>query len=413
VKARAVRGHEHLRIHPWRRLAVLALLVVSGWVSGAYGQSNTRLLLSSGVGVPEHAGFVFGPFSSLSMNEAKQIVFLSSLRGSKSELRAVIRSEGVTFSVVAFDGLRAPVAKAFYESFSAPSLNDGGLVAFTATLKKESEEIPASIVVRVEGTNHLAIARAGDAVPGIPDAAFQEFSAPLVDSAGNVLFAARTGGKRTGPGLFYWTPRGTQSVLVPAELNLLPNDLLEPAFFSHDEAVFVRRGTPADLVMEQFFRAIAIKNYQALNPAPAPSEAVEVLPARSGEAGVNMLLVVMEGEKVETVALTGNPAQAVMVKQPAGIPSKPLGRIQGQTSGARGNIIFASTPSDQPNDLALFCYCDGQVNRLTTPEEFLSITTVGQGKPIVSLAGDARHTTAFIAPSEVEGTSAIYVTSIP
>src|SRR3990170_4982268 len=85
-----------------RVFALLALALALGYAPQVRAQSNTRLLLSSGWGVPEHAGFVFGPFSHLAMNEAKETVFLTTLRGSRSDLRAVIRSTGVTFSVVAF-----------------------------------------------------------------------------------------------------------------------------------------------------------------------------------------------------------------------------------------------------------------------------------------------------------------------
>ena len=396
---------------PWCAPLVASLIFLgAGFV---YGQSTTRLLLASGTGVPEHAGIVFGPFSNLAMNGNEQIVFLSTLRSSKSELRSVIRSVGVTFSVVAFEGLRAPVPKGFYESFSAPSLNDAGLVAFTANLKQESEEVPKSIVVRVEGTNHTAIARVGDAIPGDPGTTFQEFSAPLIDSSGNVLFAARTAGAHAGTGLYLWTPRETRVVPIPPEFKLKANDLLEPVFSSQDEAVFARRGFPRDLVTDQFFRAIANKNFQALNPPPAATETQEALAARPGDAIAEMLLVVMGGEKVETAALAGNPAQAVMARLAPGVPLKPLGRIQAQTAGAHGNIIFAATPSDAPNDLALFCYCDGEIDRLTTPEEFMSITIAALGKPVTSLAGDGHNTVAFIVPGEVEGTSAIYVTSLP
>lgn len=401
------------RVRRAKRLAVVIWLLALGLggMHDAFGQSNTRLLLASGWGVPEHAGFVYGPFSNLVMNEAKEVVFLSSLRGAKSELRAVIRSRGVTFSVVAFEGLRCPVPKASYESFSAPSLNDSGVTAFTATVK---DDVPASAVIRVEGTTARAVATSGESVPGNPEGRFQEFSPPLINSAGNVLFGARTEGKAPGTGLFFWTPRGIQSVPLPAELNLAPKDLLTPAFFSRDEAVFVSRGTSTAAVTEQIFRATAIKNFQELNPPPTPAETVEVLPARRDEAPIKMLLVLMGGENVQTAALDGDPSQPVMAKRSAGIALKPLGAIQQQTTGPRGNIIFAAAPADQPQDLALYCFCSGQVVRLTSPEEFLPITEAARGRPVLSLAGDAQHTAAFIAPSGEEGDAvAIYVTSVP
>jgi len=81
-------------------LAALSLLLATP--SRLPAQSNTRLLLSAGSGVPGHSGIAFGPFSDLAMNDNRQIAFLSSLRSPRNELRAVVVSSGVGFSVVAF-----------------------------------------------------------------------------------------------------------------------------------------------------------------------------------------------------------------------------------------------------------------------------------------------------------------------
>jgi hypothetical protein len=360
--------------------------------------------------VPDHAGFALGPFSNLVMNDAREVVFLSSLRGAKSELKAVMRSDGVTFSVVAFQGLRAPVPKATYESFSAPSLNNAGLIAFTATLK---DDVPASAVIRISADSALAIAASGSPVPGSPDSTLLEFSAPVISSAGNVLFGARLGGKQPGSGLFLWTLQGLKTVPIPAELGLKPTDLLVPIFAAHDEAVLVPRGSPPEAATEQFFRAVANKNFQDLQPVPADSDAVEILPARIGEAPVRMLLVVIEAGNVSTLVLSGDPTQPVKARKTEQGAPPVLGRIQGQTTGPRG-IVFAAAPAEQANDLALYCYCDGQVNRLTSSEEFVPVTIPAAGRPLSSLTGDGRHTIAFIVPSEA-GTdaTAIYVVSIP
>jgi hypothetical protein len=395
-----------------RVLLVQGLIATVVFLSAAsaWAQSNTRLLLASGWGVPDHAGFALGPFSNLVMNDAREVVFLSSLRGAKSELKAVMRSDGVTFSVVAFQGLRAPVPKATYESFSAPSLNNAGLIAFTATLK---DDVPASAVIRISADAALAIASSGSPVPGSPDSTLLEFSAPVISSAGNVLFGARLGGKQPGSGLFLWTLQGLKTVPIPLELGLKPTDLLVPIFAAHDEAVLVPRGSPRETATEQFFRAVANKNFQDLRPVPEDSDAVEILPARIGEAPVKMLLVVMESGNVSTLVLSGDPTLPVKAKKTEQGTPPAFGHIQGQTTGPRG-IIFAAAPAEQANDLALYCYCDGQVNRLTSSEEFVPVTVPAAGRPLSSLTGDGQHTMAFIVPSEA-GTdaTAIYVVSIP
>jgi hypothetical protein len=126
-----------------------------------------------------------------------------------------------------------------------------------------------------------------------------------------------------------------------------------------------------------------------------------------------MVLVVMEGENVQTALLAGDPSQPVMAKHVAGAPEvKPLGQIEGQTTSSQGNIIFAATPLDSPGDVGLYCFCAGEVTRLTTTDEFLPIVQSAPGKPILSLGGDSQQAEAFIAPDASEGGSAIYVTSI-
>lgn len=393
------------------QLFALLVMAVLGAARMVYAQANTRLLLADGTGVPGHAGFVFGPFSNLSMNEGKDVVFLTSLRSARIELRAIARSTGVTFSVLAFQGLRSPLPRATYDSFSAPSLNSGGDIAFTAQLK---DEVPASAIIRLSGGNSTAAVMSGDNVPGIPDTTFQEFSAPLVTSVGNILFSARTGGKTLWSGLFLWTARGIQSLAVPAAMNLTPNDLLEPVYFSHDEAVLVRRGTAPEAVVDQFFRAVAIKSFQELNPLPQLSETYELLPARPAAPPVKMLLALVEGDNVQMVPLLGEPGQAVMAKRQAGIPSKPLGRILGQTAGAKEKLLFAATTAGQESDLGFYCYCDGQATRLTSPEEFLPILQTARGASMLSLAGDLQQTLTFIVPAgPAADSTSIYVTSLP
>ncbi len=193
--------------------ALLAWLAWAG-APAALAQASTRLLLTSGAGVPGHAGFAFGPFSNLSMNANRDIVFLSSLRSPRNELRAVVASSGVSFTVAAFQGLLAPVPRTSYDAFSAPTMNDAGVIAFTAALVSEREDAPKTVVVRQEDSKAWALATNLDAPPGLPEAKFEEFSAPLVTSDGNVLFGARWSGKGAGSGLFLWSPRGLQPLRV-------------------------------------------------------------------------------------------------------------------------------------------------------------------------------------------------------
>ena len=390
---------------------ILSLLLLAP--SRLPAQSNTRLLLSVGYGVPGHTGFSFGPFSDLAMNENREIAFLSTLRSPRNELRAVVVSSGVTFSVVAFQGLQAPIPKTSYDSFSAPSLNDSGVLCFAAELK-DTEGKPSSAIIRVDGTSAKALVTSEDSLPGAPDAAFLEFSAPLINSQGNVLFGARWGGKSPATGLFLWTPQALRKLDFPADVSPTPKDLFEPIFFSRDEAALVLRGTPQEAAIEQFFRAVAIRSFQELKPAPDPADTFQILAPRAGQAPVQMVVVIMEGENVQTALLPGDPSQPVMARRVEGaLGAKLLAQIEGQTTSAQGNIIFAATALDSPDDVGLYCYCEGQVTRLTSAEEFSPVVQIVPGKPILSLVGDGQQTEAFIAPGAAEAGSAIYVSSIP
>lgn len=401
------------RLNMGRALGRVAMAILLMGGVRLWAQSSTRLLLASGMEVPGHSGFVFGPFSNLAMNEGGEIVFLTTMRSPRSEIRAVVRSSGVSFSVVAFQGLRAPIAKTTYVSFRGASINNSGSIAFTAVMK-DSTETQTLAVVRLDGVNGRAVATNADSVPGKPDVKFQDFSAPLVNAQGNVLFGARWEGKKPGTGLFLWTERGVQALEMPQGLTLPPKTMLEPTFFSHDEAVFTARETSVDAAHGQFFRAVATRSFQELTPVPEPTETVEVLAPRPAEPRAQMILVLMEGENVQTALLPGDPTQPVVSKRlPTGGAPPPLGQIQGQTTVAQGDIIFAATGADSPQDLGLYCYCSGQVNRLTSAEEFFPITQGAPGKPLLSLVGDSQQTTAFIAPGPGGEASAIYVTNLP
>jgi hypothetical protein len=378
------------------------------------GPLTTRLLISTSVQVPGHGGLAFGPFLSLAMNGNQDIIFLTSLRSPRAEMRAVVRSTGVSFSVVAFQGLVGLFPRTQYDALSAPSMNDAGVVAFTATLATDQADTPKLVVVRQEGSKPRPVATNLDSPPGQEGAKFEEFSAPLVYSDGSVLFGARWAGKSAGSGLFLWSPRGVQALPLPTGFILGTKDLLEPFFVGHDEAAFVRRGASLEAATEQFFRAIAIQSFQALQPPPDPTGTVELLAARADAAPVQMLVAYLENGSLQTALLTGDPTKPVMVKQSlTTTPVKPVARIVGLTIGPRGNLIFAATPIDAPNDLALFCNCDGQENRLTTAEDFQPITSVAPGKGIPMLTSDGQQNLAFIAPTAGGENTAIYVTSIP
>lgn len=396
-------------------IALCALISVCLGERPACAQVNTRILLVSGSAVPGHPGFTFGPFHDLAMNGNQQIVFRTTLQSPRTSMQAIVRSQGVSFSVVAFQGLVSPVSGELYESFGAPSINDAGAVAFTATLKGDGDATAA--IVRVEGgDSELVAANGGEGSESFGEV-FKAFSAPVIGSGGEVLFAARSAGVSPQSGLYLWSSHGIHPVQLPKGFRLGPHELLEPIFASHDEAVFVRKGVDMAAAREQFFRAVAIRNFQQLNPAPKPSETFQVLPARPGQKPVQMLLVLLQGDHAETAELAGAPSQPVVAEVAPGIGSgglSPFAQIEGQAAGQRsGSVIFAGVPGGQADDFGLFCFCGGQVVPLTTPADFGLLLSNLNGKPIDSFAGDGQGTVALIAPVGTQpGSNAILVCDI-
>jgi hypothetical protein len=379
-------------------------------------QVNVRLLLVSGSAVPGHPGFTFGPFQDLAMSGNDQVSFLSTLESPRNNLGAVVRSQGVSFTVVAFEGLISPASHEQYESFSAPSINSAGDVVFRAKLKVEAAGRPTEAIVRVKGSAADLVADNGGGGGSSFGQAFKAFSPPVIGSDGEVLFAARSGGSNPHSGLYLWSGGGMREVALPKDFRLGSSNLLEPIFASHDEAVFVRHGTDLAVAREQFFRAVATKTFQQLDPAPKPSDTVQVLPARPGQKPIEMLLVLLQGNNAETAELSGEPSHAVMAQDPP-IASEDVkfSAIQGQAAGRLGgSIIFAGAPSGQADGFGLFCFCGGKVVRLTSQADFGLLLSNLSSKPITSFAGDGQGTVALVAPVGAQpGANAIFVCDTP
>jgi len=394
-------------------------VVVMSWLAArpAHAQVSVRLLLVSGSEVPGHAGFTFGPFYDLAMNGNDQIAFRTTLESPRSTMRAVVRSQGVSFSVVAFEGLVSPASHEQYESFSAPSINDAGIVAFRATLKGGGGDAPTEAIVRMDGTKVELVAdnASGEQSTGSD---FKTFSAPVIGSSGAVLFAARTGGANPHSGLYLWAAGGIRQVALPKDFQLGPRDILEPLFASRDEAVFVRHGADMAAAREQFFRAVAERNFEQLNPPPQPSTTAQVLPARPNQTPVQLLLVLLQGSEAQIAELAGDPSQPVKAQiAPGGGPASDSSfeDIQGQAAGREaGSIIFAGVPSGQTDGFGIFSIREGQVVRLTTQADFGLLLANLAGNPISSFAGDGQGTVALIAPVGTQrGANAIFLCDAP
>ena len=263
------------------------------------------------------------------MNDNRQIAFLSSLRSPRNELRAVVMSSGVSFSVVAFQGLQTPIPKTSYDSFSAPSINDAGVICFAAELK-DTEGNPSSAIIRVEGSKRQGpgdqhgqpSGNAGRQFPGILSAFNQLSGKHSVRSAlGREKTRARvcSSGRRANCG--GWT---FQRVF---------RRRLKTCSSRSSSATMRRRwrsrGTPGAAAIEQFFRAVAIRSFQEINPAPDPADTVQLLAPRAGQAPVQISSRHHGRRKRANGASAGR-------SFPAGDGQACCGRTGDQTRGADG-----------------------------------------------------------------------------
>lgn len=394
-------------------LVCLAFLLLSICTVPAASQSNSRLLLTSGSGVPGIPGFTFGPFSGLAMNASGQIAFLSTIQSERNQRNAIIRSEGVSFSVAVFQGLVSPIQGMLFNSFSPPAINASGNIAFTANLTSlDNSSPPSSGVFLVSKESVQTVASAGQNVPGA-SGSFREFSAPVIASSGAVVFGAQTSGSQVSSGLYLWTSGGIRPVGMPTGFQVPPNGLLVPVFQSEDESVWALKSVAKGAALDQFFRAVALKNFEQLNPPPDMSTTVTVLAPAADEKPVNLLLVVFDGEKAETAEFQGDPTQAVLAKTPAGPAlDLPFGQIQGQAPGSvSGTMYFAAAPAAHPDALGFYSYQDGQVNLLDSPQDPSGNSPAPHS--LAAMSSNGKHTLAFIAPGPVPDSNAIYVTSLP
>lgn len=404
---------------PHRRVRALCAALLAAlflWPATGGCQTSSRMLISSGSGVPGNPGFVFGPFAGLAMNSLRQIAFLSTIHSERNDRKVIVRSSGVSFSIAAFQGLVSPVSRMLFDSFSDPSINASGTIAFSAKLvAKEGETPPSSGVFTVAGESTHVVAAAGENVPGHAGT-FREFSAPVIGSSGSVLFAASLSGSPASSGLYLSTAHGIAPVDMPADFHLAPGALLVPVFQSQDESVWASRDAPRSAALDQFFRAIAIKNFQELNPPAQTADTATVLGPAAGETPVQLLLVVLDGEKAETAELQGDPTQPVIGKLTSGPPlDLPLGTVQAQAPGAiSGSVVFVAAPLAHPDALGIYCFCGGGADLLTPPSSLAPTGYDATLRSIQAFAGDGQHTLGFIASADAsQEANAIYVLSLP
>jgi hypothetical protein len=188
---------------------------VSGLSGGDTTSTNQRALFAGGPGGPTlvvrqgtptpHPGFDYSfDFSSnLNINPANQIAFRSSLRAASTTYSnggiflATPQVAGGPYKVEELATLRnaPPGGSSGFTSFSIPSLNPAGAVAFTGDTGSTSA--PNQYLLVGRPGNLATVAHTGDPLPGGSGAIPIKISDPLLSTSGAVTFEATLSGTDT------------------------------------------------------------------------------------------------------------------------------------------------------------------------------------------------------------------------
>jgi hypothetical protein len=152
----------------------------------------------------------FGERPAMAINEAGGIAFSASLTGGKAT-RGIFLAQKGKILAIALSGADAPnISGGTLTEFEPPTLNDGGDVAFLASLRRGRETGEAIYVWR-RGTL-VKVVGSGDAAPG--GGIFSSFASPALNNKGEVAFGALI---EQGPilgGIFTGTGRETHALLA-------------------------------------------------------------------------------------------------------------------------------------------------------------------------------------------------------
>ena len=173
--------------------------------SGVFLYANQRLIEIARIPGSALSGSLFNAFGSLALNVRGQVVF-GIYNGLFGPQGIEFYSDGLTTRIVRL-GMPAPGGGTF-RSFSAPTLDDHGHVAFWG----ETSTDRSGIFLFMEGSI-VSRVRSGDPAPG--GGIFTAFSFPFLNNRGEIAFVG-TASPPSRNGIYVYTNKGIRS-LVRAE----------------------------------------------------------------------------------------------------------------------------------------------------------------------------------------------------
>jgi hypothetical protein len=183
------------------RASFVAVLITAMQVS-VWGQSPDGIALTGDV-APGTGGARYASFSPPSINSQGAIAFTAGLSGGTA-LRGIFKSEKGVIHPIALEGQPVPgMASAAFWSFGQPSINQSGDLAFVATVRSHDTSQNQGVFFR-SGALIQKLADQDSEISGKPESKLEYFYSISLNDKGTVVFQASltTGPLPGGTGIF-------------------------------------------------------------------------------------------------------------------------------------------------------------------------------------------------------------------
>jgi hypothetical protein len=164
---------------------------------GVFRSDGTAIAIARGV-QPAPGGGTWNNFSQPDMNSRGDVVFTSLISGAADgAVAGIFRSDGITPAAIVRTNQPAPGGGTFTNLNNSPTVNSAGQVVFSAVFNNSPDGATDGIF-RGDGGAVEVIARANQPAPGGGGGVYSSFSTPTMNNAGAVAFFASLTGTSGG-----------------------------------------------------------------------------------------------------------------------------------------------------------------------------------------------------------------------
>jgi hypothetical protein len=195
-------------------------------LSGVFSEENgvDAAIALEGDSAPGTGGGVFSQFGgtgclygcfATAINGGGLVAFGASVTGGTAS-EGIFRGSAMVTAAAVEGGSAPGTGSGTYSAFVGPAINNGGDVAFVASVT--SGISPQGIFVDLMDSGDAMVALVGDAAPGTGGGDFNFFYAPSIDDSGDVVFPADILGGLTTSGIFRAASGGISAVAVVGDV---------------------------------------------------------------------------------------------------------------------------------------------------------------------------------------------------